>query len=208
MNPEIIIGTLTAVGAVGGTLIGFFSWLNNKQKRLYSEYENYLNLLSEHIDKTSFVYNGKKYTGTDAYTAMYDLLYREALKSKIEDKKDFIEFYRRFYPEIQAGIGDFFRMCHHIAIFVMSHRYLRKARYYDQFRLILPESARLLLFYNGLVLSSSDFLDALKKMKIFKNLNYNKLIKFQHINWYDSDFFGEIWTISNNSLHLTEKRGA
>ncbi len=207
MEIKLIVGILTAIGAVGGILIGYLSWLNNKHQRLYNEYENHLKLLSEHINRTSFYYTGNKYIGTDAYDIMYDSLYKESLKKGIKDKEDFVEFYKKFYPTIQSSIGDFFRMCHHLAIFVMNHRFLRKARYYDQFRLILPEGARLLLFYNGLVLSSPNFLDALKKMKIFKNLNYDKLIEYQHISWYDSDFFGEIWTVANKSLHLTQKRG-
>jgi len=208
MDVQLIIGALTAIGAVGGILIGYSSWLNSKRQNIYNEYENNLKLLSDYINNTYFYENDHKYEGIDAYSAMYDLLYREATKKKIEGKEDFIKFYKEFYPKIQASIGDFFRMCHHIAIFVMSHRFLRKARYYDLFRLILPEGARLLLFYNGLVLSSPEFLNALKKMKIFKNLNYDRLIKPQHINWYDRDFFGEIWTIANKSLHLTEKREA
>ncbi|MHA1336276.1 MAG: hypothetical protein ACTSPW_11100 [Promethearchaeota archaeon] len=206
MSVQLIIGILTAIGAIGGILIGYFSWLNNKHVRLYNEYENYLKLLSEHIDKTSFFFNGTNHVGVDSYSTMYDLLYKHAMEKKIQNREDFIKFYKEFCPRIQASIGDFFRMCHHIAIFVMKHRFLRKARYYDQFRLILPEAARLLLFYNGLVLSSSEFLEALRKMKIFKNLNYEKLINLEHINWYDSDFFGEIWTIANKSLHLIEKR--
>ena len=208
MNTQLIISIIMAIAAVCGILFGYLSWLNKKRQQLYIEYENHLNLLKEHIKNTSFNLNDKNFIGPDAYMAIYELLYKQAIEKKIRTKEEFKKFYSEFYPQIQSSIGDFFRMCHHIAVFVMGHRYLKKARYYDQFRLILPEAARLLIFYNGIALSNQDFLTSLKQMKIFKNLNYNKLIDPTHLNWYEREYFGEIWIIANKSLKPTVPRDA
>jgi hypothetical protein len=183
------IPILTAIGiavAAFGAWVAYAVSVNSRFRDLLSDLERSIKDC-EYKNKTDSL------SGAMAFEEVYASLRLQYARSNINTQDEFKEFYINFYQNIQAGFGEFFRSLYNVSTFIDRRRFIRHRSFYDAIRGKLPRSARLLVFYNGQVLSSPEFLQALQNMKIFKNLDYVSLLSIEHLRWYDRKFFGEIW---------------